>query len=95
LAATRVAAGLVTSSTEVECDNLQKGIRHVPPKETASTFGLLLGRVLAHEFYHIVAQTVTHQKMGLAKSVLKWDELLSKAPIYASSDVFHLAPDKH
>jgi len=47
----------------------------VPSRE--SIFGRALARVIAHEIYHIVAQTEEHDDVGLAKAQLSLQELLA------------------
>ena len=43
----------------------------------AEVFGRALARVIAHEIYHIVAQTTDHGESGLAKPELSRDDLVS------------------
>jgi hypothetical protein len=75
LAHTKVAKGQVLPLAEVECDNVRKGVAKAPMKERQTMLGFLLGRVVAHELYHLLRQTVNHQRSGLAKAVLNWKEL--------------------
>jgi hypothetical protein len=48
--------------------------------------GRALGRVLAHELYHILAQTTRHSRRGLASAALTADELTSPELRFESSD---------
>jgi len=42
-------------------------------------FGRALGRVLAHEFYHMVAKTRAHATSGVTKPALSGPELISES----------------
>lgn len=77
LAHTKVVDGRVLPLAEVECDNIKKGMGRTPLKDRQVMFGNILGRVLAHELYHLLQQTVEHQKNGLMKTVVSWNELIS------------------
>jgi hypothetical protein len=84
LGTTAVVDGRVLPYSEVRCDAIR---RVLPDIEYASerrlgdaALGRVLGRVLAHELYHVVRGTVHHGASGLAKGFqstvdLKSDEL--------------------
>jgi hypothetical protein len=78
LAHTKVVKGHVLPVAEVECDNVKKGINSVPSKDRQVLLGHMLGRVVAHELYHLLLQTVSHRRSGLAKAVLSWRDLVSQ-----------------
>lgn len=88
LAHTKVVKGRVLPLAEVECDNVRKGIASAPLKDRQKLLGHMLGRVVAHELYHLLLQTVNHQRTGLAKAVLNWKELLGQRE-FASSLLRH------
>jgi hypothetical protein len=75
LAAARLAGRRVMPHAEVDCDSVKRGVARVHPRDRAAAFGKALGRVLAHELYHVALDTAEHGKAGLAKAVLGWDEL--------------------
>jgi hypothetical protein len=77
LANTKVKDGRVLPFAEVECDNVKKGIGKAPLRDRSVLFGNLLGRVVAHELYHLLLETVDHQRSGIAKAVANWHELLA------------------
>jgi hypothetical protein len=77
LANTKVRGGRVLPLAEVECDNVKKGVAKAPLRERSILFGNMLGRVVAHELYHLLVGTVDHQRNGLAKAVANWNELLA------------------
>lgn len=77
LASTRVSGGRVLPYTEVDCDEVRRALAYLRPgaglAERQKTFGAALGRVVAHELYHILANRVEHAGEGLAQA----SELLS------------------
>jgi hypothetical protein len=73
LGATELDSGFVTFYSNVECDqitaciaSLLQGSRE-PDRQVA--FRRALGRVVAHELYHILARTKTHTHTGISRSV--------------------------
>jgi hypothetical protein len=72
LAFTTVSHGAVMPYTEVECDQVRKALSYVGPGagtlQRQRALGLALGRVVAHELYHILANSVSHADEGLAKA---------------------------
>ena len=73
LGATEVNAGVVTSYSNVECDKITACIASLlqsscePDRQVA--FRRALGRVVAHELYHILARTKKHTYTGVSRSV--------------------------
>jgi hypothetical protein len=73
LGSTEVASGLVTSYSDVECDQITACIASLlqsscePDRQVA--FRRALGRVVAHELYHILARTKKHTQTGISRSV--------------------------
>jgi hypothetical protein len=73
LGSTEVNSGLVTSYSNVECDQITACIASLlqrscePDRQVA--FRRALGRVVAHELYHILARTKKHAHTGVARSV--------------------------
>lgn len=72
LASTAVSGGHVLPYTEVECDQVRKALAYVRPGAgllaRQQALGLALGRVVAHELYHILGNTAAHTGEGLAKA---------------------------
>ncbi|MBZ5585739.1 MAG: hypothetical protein LAQ30_26800 [Acidobacteriia bacterium] len=81
LASTRVAAGRVLPYGEVECDEVRQALSYLDPGAGAiarqTALGLALGRVVAHELYHILARTTAHAAHGLAKPTESFEDLIS------------------
>jgi hypothetical protein len=81
LGLTHVSDGQILPFSEVDCDKIRSMVgpeleRH-NRLHTEQLFGRALGRVLAHELYHILAKTTQHAGKGVAKSTLSVSELLS------------------
>jgi hypothetical protein len=83
---TRVTNGHVLPFSEVECDQIRKALSYVAPGSTPMerqrAFGLAMGRVVAHELYHILARTTSHAEEGLAKATQSLRDLVT-APAMA------------
>ena len=73
LGSTEVDSGFMTSYSDVECDKITACIANLlrsscePDRQVA--FRRALGRVVAHELYHILARTKKHTHSGIARSV--------------------------
>ncbi len=72
LANTMVSDGHVLPFTDVKCNEIRRYLtpelaRIGAPKRDA-VYGKALGRVVAHELYHILAETEEHGKDGVARS---------------------------
>jgi len=80
LGATQVSGGKVLPYSEVECDQIQKALAYLPPgagqKERQRAMGVALGRVVAHELYHVLASTTGHAARGLAKASQSLEDLI-------------------
>jgi hypothetical protein len=78
---THVSNGHVLPFSEIECDQIRKALRYLAPDSTPSerqrAFGLAMGRVVAHELYHILARTTSHAEEGLAKATQSLRELVT------------------
>ena len=83
LADTPVQDGHVLPFTRLDCAAVTRLTGSLLAGEAASRrdflYGRALGRVLAHEIYHILGQTKTHEDKGIAKPAFHARELLSEA----------------
>ena len=81
LASTAISHGRVLPYTRVECDEVRKALAYVSPGagtlQLKEALGLALGRVVAHELYHILARTSSHASEGLAKTSQMLRDLVS------------------
>lgn len=78
---THMTDGIILPFSDVDCDGvrhfLQRGLFAVRPAQRAEAYGRALGRVLAHELYHIFADTTHHGSCGVGKEAYSVQELLS------------------
>jgi len=81
LGATQVSEGHVLPFSEVKCDAVKEALSYLPAganqRERQRAFGLAMGRVVAHELYHILARTTGHAARGLAKAAESLQDLVS------------------
>lgn len=81
LGATKVVNGHVLPFTEVRCDEVKRALAYVRPeateRERQRAFGIALGRVVAHELYHILARTTGHAAHGLATASESLQDLVT------------------
>jgi hypothetical protein len=65
----------------VECDRVRESLRRVVGpgggRANEAVFGRALGLVVAHEMYHMMANSKTHTRNGVTKHSLSAQELLS------------------
>ena len=79
---THVSDGTILHFTDLNCDRLrdflERGMVHIRLTERDAAFGRALGRILAHEMYHIFANTQRHGT-GVSKAAYSVDDLLGGA----------------
>jgi hypothetical protein len=80
LAFTHTADGQVLSFSEVECDRVTRSVRSAlfggDHDHADELLGRALGRVVAHELYHILGNTAGHASNGFAKKSLSGAQLI-------------------
>jgi hypothetical protein len=78
---TYVSDGQILPFTDISCDRVrqftQPGLLVFRPEDRAARYGRALGRVLAHELYHIFANTMRHGSIGVAKESYNMQDLLA------------------
>lgn len=81
LASTAVTDGRVLPFSWVDCVALDQFLRPAlkgqPSKEQDESYGRAMGRLLAHEFYHVLAQTESHTQGGISKTSFSVADLLA------------------
>jgi hypothetical protein len=86
LAFTRVSNGRILPFGEVKCDAVKQALSYLRPDTTAvemqNALGLAMGRVVAHELYHVLARTTQHAARGLAQAAESLQDLVSARPAY-------------
>ncbi|HUI55691.1 MAG TPA: hypothetical protein VLY04_12010 [Bryobacteraceae bacterium] len=79
---THISDGAILPFADVDCtgmrDFIQRQLLAVRFEDREEAFGRALGRVLAHELYHIFANTTRHGVCGVGKSAYSVEELLSR-----------------
>jgi len=78
---TEISDGVILPFAEVDCqsvrDFIQRALLRTPAESREATYGRALGRVLAHELYHIFANTTSHSSRGVGKSKFTVQDLVS------------------
>jgi hypothetical protein len=74
LADTSITNGRILPFFRVDCPHV---IQMLGPHAEPSVVGRALGRVIAHEIYHIVAHTLDHHDRGVAKAVFSTLDLIN------------------
>jgi hypothetical protein len=71
LANTPVSGGVVQPYSRMDCDQLRDFLEAYAPSHLGeeARLGRAMGRILAHELYHVLLQTRLHSKTGIAKAV--------------------------
>jgi hypothetical protein len=82
LGLTYVSEGDVLPFSEVDCDRIRSFVQPRLAREKAGRvmdelLGRALGRVLAHELYHMLAKTGTHARAGVAKAMFTPSDLVA------------------
>lgn len=80
LGSTYVSDGTILPFGRVECDRLRSSVQRVfgirNPQQHESQLGLAMGRVMAHELYHMLAGSKDHTQRGVTKAALTPFELI-------------------
>jgi len=78
---TYITDGQVLPFAAVDCDRirgfLRESLLHESPRKLDGILGRAVGRVLAHELYHVFARTKQHGANGVAEPAFTKEELLS------------------
>ncbi|MBV8906736.1 MAG: hypothetical protein JOZ22_24100 [Acidobacteriia bacterium] len=97
---TRVSGGHVLPFSEIECNQIRKSLTYLArdstPQERQKAFGLAMGRVVAHELYHMLTRTTAHAEEGLARATQSLRDLVaSPAIVFRESDARAIAQSLH
>ncbi len=78
---THISDGQILPFADVDCGEirafLQRALLKLPGNQREDAFGRAIARVLAHELYHIFADTTRHGTCGVAKEAYTVDDLMS------------------
>ena len=87
---TYVSDGAILPFGDVDCDRvrsfIQVGLLGVPAKRREQAFGRAVGRVLAHELYHILTRNPHHSPKGVGKAEYTVRDLLSDAFVFDENE---------
>ena len=90
LGQTQVVDGQVLPFADIRCDSVRRligrDLRSFPAEDHAELLGRALGRVMAHELYHVLLRTTNHGRDGLARPVQSSADLLAPRDDFAQSD---------
>lgn len=90
LGQTQVVDGEVLPFSDVRCDPVRKLIGRdlaiQPSYEREQLLGRALGRVLAHELYHILLRTTSHGTDGLARPAQTAADLMADRDNFTPAD---------
>ena len=82
LASSSVVDGKILPFSWVDCSALNRflgpALASHPEAERAHIYGRSMARLLAHEFYHVLAQTDDHTQTGIAKPRFSTADLLAE-----------------
>jgi len=96
LADSAVSEGRVLPFVRVDCGYLAQmlapSLRGLSPTERKSAFGRALGRVVAHEIYHIMGETTRHHVRGVAKPEFSVRDLTAEDFEFDSASITQLRP---
>jgi hypothetical protein len=80
---THISDGAILPFSEIDCDGIRRFLHldlvRLRQQERDAAYGRAVGRVLAHELYHIFANTQAHGSEGIAKRSYTARELISPA----------------
>jgi len=87
---TYVSDGAILPFGDVDCDRvrsfIQVGLLGVPAKQREQAFGRAVGRVVAHELYHIFTRNPHHGSKGVAKAEYTVRDLLTDAFVFDETE---------
>jgi hypothetical protein len=79
---THVSDGEILPFIDVDCGGIRLFLQHdliaVPAAEREEAFGRAVARVIAHELYHLLANTTAHGGSGIGKATYSVGDLLSQ-----------------
>jgi hypothetical protein len=90
LAQTHIVDGRVLPFADVLCDAVRQlvapDLRAAVARDRDALFGRALGRVAAHELYHILLRTTEHAHSGLSRAEQSAPDLLTSQAAFSSDD---------
>jgi hypothetical protein len=97
LASSAVADGVILPFGDIDCAALNSflgpSLWRAPDKEREFAYARAVARLMAHELYHVIAQTHSHTHSGVAKPSFTVTELLSDRFEFTESTLTELHPE--
>jgi hypothetical protein len=94
LANTTVTDGQVLPFSTVNCATLTRSLASLLVREAGAhrdfLYGRAMGRVIAHEIYHILMRTTEHSRSGVARSCFTLDDLVTERFEFEASTLAQL-----
>lgn len=98
LASTSTSDGVVLPFSNIHCDALTRmlgpAFSHLAPGQRAYLYGRAMGRLLAHELYHVLAQTQDHTLAGISKPCFNTTDLLEKQFSFETGILAKVRPER-
>jgi cytochrome c551/c552 len=90
LGVTHIGDGIVLPYADIDCDRirdfLRKGLIGAEANDRDRALGRAVGRVVAHELFHVFAGAKYHLSHGVAKPAFTEQELLADRFVFAASE---------
>jgi hypothetical protein len=87
---THISDGAILPFSDVDCDKIRRFIssqvRALDPAKQEIVYGRAIGRVLAHELYHVFTNTTKHASWGVAKAFYSAHDLVSDSFRFEEKD---------
>jgi Fe-S cluster biogenesis protein NfuA len=87
LAHALVRDGRALPFAEVHCDRVSAFLRPWRKAEQGATLGIAMGRVIAHELYHVLTNTLTHGQGDLSKAHVSAEDLGSRTATFSPEEI--------
>ena len=95
---THINDGVILPFAEIDCEGIRGFIQEqlfaLPAAQREETYGRALARVVAHELYHIFANTTNHSSRGLGKAAYSVQDLLSPTFLFEARESLALKAGK-
>lgn len=84
---------------ELQCDRIRESLRSVVAgagqEKGNKLLGRAMGRVVAHELFHMLTESTSHGKSGVAKDSLSARQLVAETLDFSDHDVSALDADRY
>jgi hypothetical protein len=95
---THISDGAILPFSDVDCDKIRRfinaEIKTQEPADREVVYGRAVGRVLAHELYHVFTNTTRHASWGVAKAFYSPKDLVSEKFQFQEKDTTALRAGK-